>query len=156
MTWERGRAEVERLLADGELERVEASADVARRLLADAAAHIRLASIGVETDPAGALQLSYDAARKAAAGLLALQGIRATSRGGHVGPIDAVRAQFDEGGAARFAKIHRLRRRRNAAEYPDAESPGVTEEDARQAISTARDVLEAAERLVESGGLTPF
>jgi hypothetical protein len=35
MTWERGRAEIERLLAAGELERVGASPDVAERLAAD-------------------------------------------------------------------------------------------------------------------------
>jgi CHASE1-domain containing sensor protein len=73
MSWERGRAEIERLL-DGELEQVTPSADVAGRLLANAEAHIGLASKGIEDDPAGALQLSYDAAPKASAALLAVQG----------------------------------------------------------------------------------
>jgi hypothetical protein len=45
MSWERGRAEVERLIADGELERVSPSDKVAARLVADAAAHISLASL---------------------------------------------------------------------------------------------------------------
>ncbi len=56
MTWERGRTDIERLIADGELERVTPSDEVASRLLADADAHIVLASKGVEDDPAGALQ----------------------------------------------------------------------------------------------------
>lgn len=94
MSWERGRADIERLIADGELERVPPSDEVAARLLSDAEAHIALASKGVEDDPAGALQLSYDAARKASASLLAIQGLRATSRGGHIAVIDAVRAQL--------------------------------------------------------------
>ncbi len=64
MSWERGRPEIERLLADGELERVTPSDEVAGRLIADAEAHIGLAGKGVSEDPAGALQLSYDAARK--------------------------------------------------------------------------------------------
>lgn len=69
MSWERGRADIEQLLGDGEVERVAPSAEVTSRLLANAEAHIVLASKGVEDDPAGALQLSYDAARKASAAL---------------------------------------------------------------------------------------
>ena len=125
MSWARGRADVEQLIADGELERVGPSGDVASRLLADAGAHIGLASRGLVDDPAGAFQLCYDAARKAAAALLAVQGLRATTRGGHIAVIDAVRSQFnDEGGMAIFGRLHALRRRRNRIEYPDAESPG--------------------------------
>ena len=98
MTWARGRDEVQRLIDDGEVEIVEASSDVADRLLRDAEAHVRLASLGLDDDPAGALQLSYDAARKASAALLAVQGLRATTRGGHFAVIDAVRAQFNDRG----------------------------------------------------------
>jgi hypothetical protein len=157
MSWERGRAEVERLIADGELERVTPSDEVAARLLADAAAHVSLASKGVDDDPAGALQLSYDAARKASAALLAVHGLRATTRGGHIAVIDAVRAQFnDRGGMEIFGRLHALRRRRNRTEYPDLDSPGVNEDDARQALATARAAIDAAKRLLESGRLDPF
>lgn len=157
MTWERGRAEVEQLVAAGEVERVPPSPDVARRLMADAVAHVSLASKGIEDDPAGALQLSYDAARKTAAALLAVQGLRSTTRGGHIAVIDAVRAQFnDRGGLEVFGRLHALRRRRNRTEYPDEESPGVNEDDARQALETARAVIDAAERLLDSGRLSAF
>jgi hypothetical protein len=157
MTWARGQAEVERLLRDGELEQVTPSPEVAERLLADASAHVGLATNGIDDDPAGALQLSYDAARKACAALLALQGLRATTRGGHVAVIDAVRAQFnDRGGMAVFGRLHRLRRRRNSTEYPDLESPGISNHDARQAIGIAREVIDAANRLIAAGRLDPF
>lgn len=157
MSWERGRADIERLLTEGELERVLPSTGVADRLLANADAHIGLAGKGLEDDPAGALQLSYDAARKASAALLAMQGLRSTTRGGHVAVIDAVRVQFDDrGGMEVFGRLHRLRRRRNATEYPDSESPTVTEEDAAQALATARDVVAAAKRLIASGRLDRF
>ena len=157
MTWERGRADVERLIADGELERVARSDEVAARLLADADAHIVLASKGVDDDPAGALQLSYDAARKASAALLAVQGLRATTRGGHIAVIDAVKVQFnDRGGMPIFGRLHSLRRRRNRTEYPDLDSPGVNEDDAKQAVATARAVLDAAKRLIDSARLDPF
>ena len=122
MSWQRGHAEIQRLIADGELEQVAPSAEVAGRLVADADAHIGLASKGTADDPAGALQLSYDAARKAAAALLAVQGLRATTRGGHIAVIDAVRAQFNDRGGmevfgtpARHAPTpqpHRVPRRR--------------------------------------------
>lgn len=58
MTWARGRDEVQRLIDDGGVEIVEASTDVADRRLRDAEAHVRLASLGLDDDPAGALQLS--------------------------------------------------------------------------------------------------
>ena len=157
MSWARGRAEVERLLSTGDLEQVVPSAGVASRLLADATAHTRLASMGAADDPAGALQLSYDASRKAAAALLAVQGLRATTRGGHIAVIDAVRAQFnDRGGMEVFGRLNALRRRRHRAEYPDEDSPEVDEDDARHALNTARAVIDAAERLIDSGRLDVF
>ena len=71
--------------------------------------------------------------------------------------IDAVRAQFnDRGGMEVFAKLHRLRRRRNATEYPDADSPTVNVDDARQAVAIAREAAEAAKKLIDSGRLGPF
>lgn len=157
MTWERGRDEVDQLIADGEIERVIPSIDLASRLMINAVAHVSLASKGIEDDPSGALQLSYDAARKSAAALLAVQGLRSTTRGGHIAVMDAVRAQFnDRGGMEVFGRLHGLRRRRNRTEYPDEQSPGVNKDDARQALETARAVIDAAERLLESGRLSPF
>jgi hypothetical protein len=55
-----------------------------------------------------------------------------------------------------FGRLHALRRRRNRTEYPDLESPGVNEDDARQALDTARAAIDAAQRLLESRRLDPF
>jgi len=157
MTWARGRDDVQRLIDSDEIEHVEASSDVADRLLRDADAHVRLASRGLHDDPAGALQLSYDAARKASAALLAVQGLRSTTRGGHLATIDAVRAQFsDRGGLVVFEQINRLRRRRNDTEYPSPTSPGVTTDEATQALGVARATIDAARRLLETGRLDRF
>jgi hypothetical protein len=157
MSWERGRTDVERLIADGELERVASSDEVAARLITDAEAHLALASQGVDDDPGGALQLSYDAARKSSTALLAIQGLRATTRGGHIAVIDAVCAQFSgRGGMDVFGRLHALRRRRNRTEYPDLDSPGVTGADARHALETARAAVEASRQLLGSGRLEPF
>ena len=157
MTWARGKAEIQKLIHDGELELVEASTDVANRLIADADAHLRLAAKGTEDDPAGALQLSYDAARKASAALLAVQGLRGTTRGGHIAVIEAVRFQFnDRGGLAVFGKINRLRLRRNTTEYPSADSPGVTTEEAAQALVVGTETVDAAKQLLATGRLDEF
>jgi hypothetical protein len=51
MTWARGKAEIQKLIDDGELELVEASTDVADRLIADAEAHLRLATRAPTTIP---------------------------------------------------------------------------------------------------------
>src|SRR5262252_4066427 len=93
-TWRRGRTAIERLLGTGELEQVPPSPDVADRLLAAAVAHLGLARKGVDDDPDGAFQLGYDAARKACAALLTVQGLRATTQGGHVAVQQAVYEQF--------------------------------------------------------------
>ena len=157
MTWARGRAEIQKLIDGRELELVEASIVVADRLLHDAEAHVGLAAKGIDDDPAGVLQLSYDAARKASAALLAVQGLRATTRGGHIAVVDAVRFQFnDKGGLPVFGKINRLRRRRNSTEYPSADSPGVTTEEAEQALTVARETIDAAKQLLGTGRLDEF
>ena len=96
-------------------------------------------------------------ARKASAALLAVQGLRATSRGGHIAVIEAVRAQFnDRDGIDVFGRINRLRRRRNTAEYPSEDSPGVTVGEAEQALAVGRDLIDAAQRLLDCGRLGHF
>lgn len=157
MTWQRGHDDIGRLLAAGELEQVTPSPDVADRLLADAEAHIGLAAQGTDSDPAGALQLAYDAARKAAAALLATQGLRATTRGGHIAALEAARAQFnDKGGVAVFGQINRVRRRRHDSEYPSEDTPAITAQDATRALTIAREAVDAARAIIATGKLGPF
>jgi hypothetical protein len=91
VTWARGRARIEQLIADGDLEIVTASQTHAQRLLEEAQRHLRSAEQIAEDDATGAYQLAYDAARKACSALLAVQGLRATTKGGHIAIQDAVR-----------------------------------------------------------------
>jgi hypothetical protein len=142
VTWDRGREVIDRLLRDQELERVTPNQPVADRLLADASAHIASARLIASRDPAGAYQLGYDAARKAAIALLAVQGLRTTSRGGHVAVQDAVRAQFGGPGG-----------RRNDSAYPDPDSPTITRDDADDCLQTAAAILDASRGLLDSGAL---
>lgn len=157
MTWERGRSRVEELLAAGELEGAAPDETHARRLLSEAAAHLEAVARVTDVDPAGALQLAYDAARKAAVGLLAVQGLRSTTKGGHLAVQDAVVAQFGgPEGMGAFARLGRMRRQRHAAEYPTDSTPTVTRRDAEEAHRDARALVSAADRLLDSARLDPF
>ena len=152
MTWQRGKPEVEGLIDQGDIEQVLPSDPLAERLLSEAQRHLAAAGDIVDRDPTGSFQLVYDASRKACSALLAVQGLRATTRGGHIAVEDVVRAQFD----GDFHHFQRLRRRRRDSEYPEVDSPTTTVDDARDASATAAKILGAARRLIDSGQLDRF
>lgn len=152
MSWERGRETVEQLLAADELESVRQSDRLADRLMADAVTHLESAQAIRDVDPTGAYQLAYDSARKACSALLAIQGLRATTRGGHVAVQDAVREQF----GPVFAPFARMRRRRHDSEYPDIDTPTISHADASDGIAKATEIVNAANQLLDSGQLTAF
>lgn len=142
--WNRNRAEIELLLQKGELEVVAASLDHASRLLDESWNHLRSAEQIADENPSGALNLAYDAARQAANSLLAAQGLRATSKGGHIAVQDAVNHQFN----GPFAALRRLRRQRNTNQYPAESDPAATRQDAEAAVAAATEMAKAAERLM--------
>jgi uncharacterized protein (UPF0332 family) len=156
VTWGVGHERIRELIRAGELEQVTPDTRVARRLLADAAKHLATAAAGIEADDlAGAYQLAYDALRKSAAALLAAQGLRATSRGGHIAVQDAVHAQF--GSTVRvFRSFSRIRRARNTFEYPDTDTGGPVLDDVTDALATARSAHEASTRVLDSDLLSPW
>jgi hypothetical protein len=82
MRWEQGREAIDRMLADGELQRVPASREQADRLVAQARVHVASALTVCDADPPGGYALAYDGARKALTAILENQGLRPTSRGG--------------------------------------------------------------------------
>jgi hypothetical protein len=156
LTWQPGRDRIEELLAAGELEQVTPSEAVARRLLEDAGRHLVTAAGAVETeDLAGAYQLAYDAFRKSAVSLIAVQGLRATSRGGHLAVQEAVVAQF--GSSVRvFRAFSRIRRARNAFEYPSAATPGPAPDDVADAVTAATQARDAASTIIDQNVLMPW
>jgi hypothetical protein len=156
MTWQPGRGKIADLISDGELEQVEPSDDTTRRLLKDAARHLATAAVALSSDDlSGAYQLAYDALRKSAASLLAVQGLRATSRGGHIAVQDAVLAQFGASVPA-FRSFSRIRRARNTFEYPSSTTPGPSAEDVEDAIASATAVHEAAQTVLKQNLLTQW
>lgn len=156
MTWQPGRDRVERLLNAGELEVVTPDEAVARRLISDASKHLDTAASALGADDlAGAYQLAYDALRKSAAALLAVQGLRATSRGGHIAIQESAAAQFGASVQA-FKSYGRIRRARNDFEYPDSSTQGSTVEDVQDAISVATQARDAAVTIVDKSLLDPW
>ena len=107
------------------------------------------ATAAAGTDPDSAFTLGYDAARFACTALLAQQGLRATTRGGHYAVEVAVRSQF--GGT--FDRFGGLRRQRNDIEYPVIVAARLTPADARSAIALATELTDAAEQLRPHLGL---
>jgi HEPN domain-containing protein len=156
VSWEAGSERIRELIDAGELSQVPPDSELARRMLADARRHLATAATAESTgDLSGAYQLAYDALRKSAAGLLEAQGLRSTSRGGHIAVQDAVIAQFGSSIRA-LRSFSRVRRARNSFEYPSTETPGPSEDDLKDAIRVAREVNDAADKVLASGILSPW
>jgi hypothetical protein len=156
VSWETGSDRVRELVSAGELGEVPPDGGLARRMLEDAGRHLVTAATAASSgDLPGAYQLAYDALRKSAASLLEAQGLRATSRGGHIAVQDAVIAQFGSSIRA-LRSFSRLRRARNGFEYPSTHTPGPSNDDVQDAIRVAREVNDAAGKILESGVLTPW
>lgn len=154
MRWQQGRDTVDGMLARGELERVPASREHVDLLLTQAHQHVGSAQAIAGSDAAGAYQLLYDAARKALAAVLENQGLRSTSRGGHIAVLDAVSAQLDPPLGTILRPFDRLRRRRNQAEYPAADQPGFSPDDVGRDLPKVREIVEAASKVLDQ--MSPF
>jgi len=142
--WTRGEAEVEQLIARRDLEPVTGAATDGMPLLEQARRTAATAASLVSADAHSAHVLAYDAARFACIALLAQQGLRVTSSGGHYAVEQAIRAQFGDG----FRPFGALRRRRNELEYPHLPADSATAEEAEQAAQTAQSLIAAAGALL--------
>ena len=90
---------------------------------------------------------AYDAGRQIGTGLLAQQGLRPTTAGGHVAVTRAVIDQFN----GRFTGLDALRRR-NELQYPLYPGDLVESHEAEAAIATVRGLLVDASALLPSIG----
>lgn len=145
--WGTGREDVEAMVAAGDLEQVAPSTENATRLLAEAERHLRSAELVADADPAGGYDLLYAAARKAMAAALAVQGLRATSKGGHIAVQEAVTAQLGRSGAV-VRPFGRLRRTRNDADYPRLDTPELSAEDIAEDLPKAKEIVAAMQKLM--------
>lgn len=152
--WNPGKGKIEQLLRDGDLQEVEASREQADRLFDQAFQHLRSAESLKESDPEGAYALLYDAARKALVAVLENQGLRPTSKGGHIATIEAVRAQLDSTLGMTLRPFDRMRRTRRAAEYPPSGAPIISIEQVEEDLPKATQIVEQMEQTLDQ--MDPF
>jgi HEPN domain-containing protein len=153
--WRKGEQQVVSLIEQRHLKQVAADSQTAAALLASAGRHVESARRTLDADPEAAYALAYDAARKSATALLAHQGLRPTTAGGHIAVVDAIRAQFP--GVPGLTSLDRLRRRRNQAEYPNPTNyDPITVDEAKDAIEVANGCVSSAGRLLQLDELGIF
>ena len=108
----------------------------------------------LDDDPTGGYALAYDAARKALTAILENQGLRPTTRGGHLAVVEAVRAQLDPPLTRPLRRFNRMRSRRNDAEYPPADAPEISAADVREDLAAAAEFIDIASRVLDD--MSPF
>jgi len=152
--WNQGREVIERMLDARELQRVPPSRDHADRLVEQARTHLASAGAVCDVDPSGAYALAYDAARKALTAVLENQGLRPTTRGGHLAAYEAVSAQLDPPLGATLRPFDRMRRQRHDAEYPPTDAPALTPDDVREDLPKAGEIVALAAGVLDQ--MSPF
>ena len=154
MRWEQGRATLEQMLDAKDLQRVPASREHADRLLEGGRRHLASARDISASDPEGAYQLLYDGVRKALTGVLANEGLRPTTRGGHRAVYAAVAAQLDPSMGGVLRPFDRMRRQRHEIEYPAMNAERVLSADVRDELPKAEAIIQLAERVLDE--MSPF
>ena len=141
-------ADLEALVMQGRIERVEADTSAARDRLEEAKHHLDSATLIAETDPSGAYSLLYDAARKAVDAHMLMSGYRVSKS--HLGAHEAtaryassVLGSGQHGDSAR--RFDRMRRNRNRSEYGAWQIGRSTLE---ADLVHARAIVEAVEEII--------
>jgi len=150
--WPQGEMEIEGMLDRDELERVDPSAEHAALLLDQAAGHLTSAELLIDQHPPSAFALTYDAARKAMTAVLAKQGLRPTSRGGHLAVQEAIEAQLGPNVRRVVRPFRAMRRRRNESEYPRLGEAPVLATETRDAYADATAIAAQMRKMVNLVG----
>jgi HEPN domain-containing protein len=149
VSWPRSRDEVIAALNAGELQRVTGGQAAGEGWITRARQKHATAQSLADTDPETAYVTAYDAVRFALTGVLAQQGLRATQKGGHKVVEEIARAQFGKG----FAAFGTLRRRRVELEYPSYPGEEPEQDELVEALATALEIINDADKLVEQLGI---
>lgn len=154
MRWNQGRTEVDKLIADGELQRVPPNREHADQLLLQSRKDLASAELLLDSNPKRAYESLYDAARMALTAVLENEGLRPTSRGGHIAPYSAVIAQLDPPMGAILRPFDRMRRTRNRSEYPSFTTPDVTPDNVRADLPVAESIVEVCGSVLDE--MSPY
>jgi HEPN domain-containing protein len=144
MRWNAGEATVERLLTTGHIERVQGAQADGESWLERARRGLDAARVLAELAPDSSVILAYDAARQACVALLAQQGLRPTTAGGHYAIEEVIRAQF----GPTLRAFGGLRRRRNELEYPLHPTEQASAAEAAETLESAAEIIDSAARLL--------
>ncbi len=136
-----------------ELDQVTANTDLADRLLATARQHLASAKLLASSDPYLGYAAVYDAIRKSLAASLQVQGLRATTSGGHLAVMHAIRAQFGPTMGAILRPVDRIRVTRHDAEYP-GQVTYIDEQAVLDDLPKAEAIVDAVAKAMPH--LTPF
>ncbi|MEV0131885.1 hypothetical protein AB0H83_25910 [Dactylosporangium sp. NPDC050688] len=142
--WLKGAAVIEKLVHANDLQKVQGAEANGEPLLLKARRSLASAHALSHDDPDSSFTLAYDAARFACTALLAQQGLRPTSQGGHYAVEQAVRAQFGDG----FRSFGALGRRRNELEYPSGAGVETGADELADAHRDAGRIVVAAGQLL--------
>ena len=144
MRWSAGEATVDRLLTAGHIERVQGAQADGESWLERARRGLEAARVLAESAPDSSVILAYDAARQACVALLAQQGLRPTTAGGHYAIEEVIRAQFGPS----LRAFGGLRRRRNELEYPLYPTEQASAAEAAEALKSAAEIIDSAAKLL--------
>ena len=146
--WKRGESEVEALIASGELQQLTGDAANGERLLEKASITLQTARSAIQSDPDSAFVLAYDASRQALTAMLAHQGLRPTTRGGH-----SPSSRPPGPSSARASAVRRAAPTPQRAGIPERPGDDATDEEASQAVENAGAIIIAAKGLLDQLGL---
>jgi hypothetical protein len=152
--WNQGRATIDQLIADGQLQRVPPSREHADQLLAQARKDLASVQLLLASNTKRAYESLYDAARMALTAVLENQGLRPTSRGGHIAPYAAVVAQLDPPMGTILRPFDRMRRTRNRSEYPSFTTPDLTADSVTSDLPAATAIVETCQGVLDE--MSPF
>lgn len=144
MRWGAGEGMVERLIEQGRIEQVRGAQADGGSWLQRARRGLDAARAIAQVAPDSSIILSYDAARQACIALLAQQGLRPTTAGGHYAIEEVIRAQF----GTTLRAFGGLRRRRNELEYPQYPTEQADTGEATEALDTAGEIIDAVAQLL--------
>jgi hypothetical protein len=142
-----GQAELEKMLADGNLELCLLNAVGATALIAKARAHHATAASLSRTDPEIGMDALHTGNRKALEAVLLARGLRPTRTGGHLAPLEAVRSMVGGGASGVLSVYNVVRRARHEADYSNATSD-VNPEDIEDNLDACTALVDACEQMV--------
>jgi HEPN domain len=143
-----GQQELEKMIDNGDLELCPPNGVGASTLIAKARTHHESARLLARTDPETAMDALHTGNRKALEAVLLTRGIRPTKTGGHLAPLEAVRAMLGGGGTGGVLSVYNVvRRARHEGDYSNA-SVDVSPEDIEDNLASSSDLVDACEQMI--------